>query len=204
MQLDDKPNGSFTCYGYSGNRLRDRIAGKTSHNVLGTDICVPFIDQARLNYNHPNLKFQVLDFHYPQQLGDMKFDYIVGNGILHHLYTNMDNSIAALRDLLKENGKILFIEPNIYNPYCFVIFRTTSSLRKIANLEPFEMAFSKRYITRILKKHNYSKIEVEYKDFLLPNTPVFLINITIFLGAVLEKIPLMKYLSQSIFISAKK
>lgn len=203
-QMDMSQQGEILEIGCGTGELSSILAENTNHNVLGTDISVPFIDQARLNYNHPNLKFQVLDFHYPQQLGEKKFDYIVGNGILHHLYTNMDNSITALKNLLKGNGKILFIEPNIYNPYCFVIFRTTTFFRRIAKLEPDEMAFSKRYITRMLKKHAYSKIEVEYKDFLLPNTPVFLINITILLGAVLEKIPVMKYLTQSIFISAKK
>ena len=56
----------------------------------------------------------------------------------------------------------------------------------------------------MLKKHAYHEINIEYKDFLLPNTPPFLINHTIALGFVLEKIPIMNYLSQSIFISAKK
>jgi 2-polyprenyl-3-methyl-5-hydroxy-6-metoxy-1,4-benzoquinol methylase len=190
--------------GCGTGELSSILAEKTNHNVFGTDLCVPFIDQAKINYKHPNLKFQVLDFHYPQQLGEQKFDYILGNGILHHLYINLDNSLEALRNLLKDNGKIIFIEPNIYNPYCFIIFRTTPFFRKIANLEPDEMAFSRKYITRMLKKHVYTEIKVEYKDFLLPNTPTFLINPTIALGSVLEKIPIVNYLSQSIFISAKK
>lgn len=190
--------------GCGTGELSHILAEKTNHQVLGTDLCAPFIDQARLNYKHTNLKFQVLDFHNPQQLGEKKFDYILGNGILHHLYTNLDNSLVALRNLLKDNGKIIFIEPNIYNPYCFIIFRTTPFFRKMANLEPDEMAFSGKYITRMLKKHAYSEIVVEYKDFLLPNTPEFLINTTISLGAVLERIPIVNYLSQSIFISAKR
>ena len=66
------------------------------------------------------------------------------------------------------------------------------------------MAFSRKFLTRMLKKHAYHEINIEYKDFLLPNTPPFLINHTIALGSVLEKIPIMNYLSQSIFISAKK
>lgn len=179
------------------------LAKKTNHLILGTDICAPFIDQARLNYKHPNLKFQVVDFFNPKQLREQKFDYILGNGILHHLYTELDNSLVALRNFLKENGKLLFIEPNIYNPYCFIIFRTFPIFRKIANLEPDEMAFTGTYIRGMLKKHAISEIKIEYKDFLLPNTPEFLVNLAISLGAVLERIPILKYLSQSIFISGK-
>jgi hypothetical protein len=112
--------------------------------------------------------------------------------------------LRNLKNLLKDNGKIIFIEPNIFNPYCFVIFRTTPFFRRMANLEPDEMAFSGKYIIRLLKKNAYSEIKVEYKDFLLPVTPPFLIKMTIALGNVLERIPVMDHLSQSIFISAKK
>lgn len=203
-QMDLSHQGDILEIGCGTGELSSILAEKTNHLVLGTDLCAPFINQARLNYKHPNLKFQVLDFHDPKQLGEKKFDYILGNGILHHLYTNLDNSLVALRNLLKDHGKILFIEPNIYNPYCFIIFRTTTFFRKMANLEPDEVAFSGKFITRILKMHAYSEIGVEYKDFLLPNTPAFLVNPTIALGSVLERIPIINYLGQSIFISAKK
>jgi 2-polyprenyl-3-methyl-5-hydroxy-6-metoxy-1,4-benzoquinol methylase len=203
-QMDNSHHREILEIGCGTGELSSILAKNKKHNILGTDLCVPFIDKARSDYDHPNLKFQVLDFHNPKQLGEKKFDYILGNGILHHLYTDLDNSLAALKYLLKDNGKILFIEPNIYNPYCFVIFRTTKFFRKIASLEPGEMAFSKKYIVRMLKNHGYSNIRVEYKDFLLPNTPDFLIQIVIFVGAIFEKIPGLKSMSQSIFISATK
>ncbi|MEI6433306.1 MAG: class I SAM-dependent methyltransferase [Bacteroidota bacterium] len=204
QQMDSSNQKDILEIGCGTGELSSILAEKTNHHVLGTDLCAPFINQAGLNYKRPNLQFQVLDFHNPQRLGEKKFDYIVGNGILHHLYTNLDNSLKALSNLLKDDGKLLFIEPNIYNPYCFIIFGTTPFFRKMANLEPDEMAFSGKYITRLLKKQNYSEISVEYRDFLLPNTPTFLVNPTIAIGSVLEKIPIIKYLSQSIFISAKK
>lgn len=203
-QMDLSDQRDILEIGCGTGELSSILAEKTNHLVLGTDLCAPFIDQARLNYKHPNLKFQVLDFHNPKQLGEKKFDYILGNGILHHLYTNLDNSLIALRNLLKDNGKILFIEPNIYNPYCFIIFGTTPHFRKMANLEPDEMAFSGKFITKLLKKNAYSEIRVDFKDFLLPNIPAFLVNPTIALGSVLERIPIINYLSQSIFITAKK
>jgi 2-polyprenyl-3-methyl-5-hydroxy-6-metoxy-1,4-benzoquinol methylase len=203
-QMGQSRRGDILEIGCGTGELSFFLAERTDHHVLGTDLCAPFIDQARQNYKHQNLEFQVLDFNDPKQLIEQKFDFILGNGILHHLYTDLDNSLRKLKNLLKDNGKIIFIEPNIYNPYCFVIFRTTPFFRKIANLEPDEMAFSGKYITRLLKQHSYSDIVVEYKDFLLPNTPPSLITPTIALGNFLERIPIVNYLSQSIFISAKK
>jgi SAM-dependent methyltransferase len=203
-QMDSFGQRSILEIGCGTGELSAMLAQRTGHQVLGTDLSPSFIERANALYRHPGLGFQVLDFHQPSSLGESKFDYIVGNGILHHLYANLDASLEALRKLLKEDGKVIFTEPNIYNPYCFLIFRTTPFFRRMANLEPDEMAFSKAYITRMLEKHAFSGISVEYRDFLLPNTPSFLIDPVIALGSVLEKTPVIKCISQSIFISAKK
>ncbi len=130
------------------------------------------------------------------------FDYVIGNGILHHLYYNLDQSLINLHKLLKPGGKIIFIEPNIYNPYVALIFKIPY-LRKKAFLEPDEMAFSAKFIEQKLKTACFSKCKIEIRDFLLPNVPKALINPVIKLGNVLEKTPLT-YIAQSIFISAEK
>lgn len=177
------------------------IAEKTGMQVLGTDLCIPFVEEANQKLVLPNLGFEVLDFNKPDQVKGRKFDYIVGNGILHHLFQNLDNALLTLSSLLKEGGKIIFLEPNIYNPYCAVIFNWA---RNWANLEPDEMAFSKNYITQKLMKSGFTKVEVQYKDFLLPGIPDALIQPSIKIGDILEKTPLVKMVSQSIYISASK
>ena len=93
------------------------IAQKTPFQVLGTDICVPFIDTAKETYKLPNLRFDVLDFNKVEQFNLDRFDYIVGNGILHHLYYHLDDALVNMRKLLKPGGKMIFWEPNLYNPY---------------------------------------------------------------------------------------
>lgn len=177
------------------------IAEKTGKHVLGTDLSQLFIDNAKRDLVLPNLEFEVLDFSNPKQVAGRKFDYIIGNGILHHLYHHLDTMLPVMRDLLTDKGKMIFIEPNIYNPYCAVIFNVA---RNWANLEPDEMAFSKSFITEKLKKAGYADIKVDYKDFLLPGIPDSLITPSIAIGDVLEKIPVVKMVSQSIFISAAK
>jgi len=66
------------------------------------------------------------------------------------------------------------------------------------------MAFSKGYITSLLSAAGYRDIRVEYKDFLLPGIPDALIAPSIAVGALVERIPWVRMLSQSIFISATK
>lgn len=179
-------------------------ASKTNAQVTGSDICAPFIEEAEKKHRLPNLKFMTLDFNYPEVLEGFQFDYIIGNGILHHLYNNLDEALVRIKGLLKDSGKIIFLEPNLYNPYCFLIFNTTEKMRKWAKLEPDEMALCKYRVKAQLQKAGYTGIKIEYRDFLLPNTPEHLIKTVINTGAVLEKIPLVRMISQSIFISAQK
>lgn len=177
------------------------LAQQTGKQVLGTDLCVPFIEGAKQKYPLANLQYEVLDFNNPEQVHGRKFDYIIGNGILHHLYYNLPTVLTTFRELLNDKGNIIFLEPNIYNPYCAVIFNVA---RNWANLEPDEMAFSKSYITNLLKEAGFKDIEVDYKDFLLPGVPDFMIQPSVAVGNVLEKIPVVKMVSQSIFIKAGK
>jgi len=179
------------------------LAKKTNADVVGTDICIPFIEEAKSKYELPNLEFRILDFNDPASILENKFDYIIGNGILHHLYNNLNVALLNIKSLLVPQGKIIFLEPNLYNPYCYLIFNTTKGMRKWAKLEPDEMALRKRKIKKQLMNANYTNIEIKYKDFLLPNTPNALIAPVCFVGNVVEKIPIINMFSQSIFISAQ-
>ena len=179
------------------------IANKTKANVLGIDLCQPFVDGANNEFKLSNLNFMNLDFNHPEKLMGMKFDYIIGNGILHHLYYQLDSALVNIHALLKDGGKFIFMEPNIYNPYCYLIFKF-DTFRKLAKLEPDEMAFSRNFIKQKLQKAKYQQVKVSYKDFLLPNTPSFLVKPIIWVGDIIEKIFPLNRVTQSIFICAKK
>lgn len=178
-----------------------QLAIRSGQSVLATDLCEPFIQHARNTYPHPRLRFEVLDFNHAEDFQSETFDYIVGNGILHHLYHQLDPALIQLRRLLAPGGRLIFFEPNLYNPYVFLIF-TVPTLRRMAQLEPAEMAFSKPFIEEHLERTGFQKIRVEYRDFLLPGIPMPLVRPSIAAGAVLEKIPLLRALSQSLFITA--
>ena len=189
----------------SGEALK-YIAEKTGTTCLGIDLSKKFIDGANEKYKNTNLSYEVANFNDPESFnGEMaynKFDYVIGNGILHHLYYNLDNSLVNLHKLLKANGRIIFIEPNINNPYVALIFKIPY-LREKTFLEPDEMAFSGNFIKKKIMTAGFSSCNTEVKDFLLPNIPEKLINPVIKLGNILEKTPLT-FIAQSVFITAEK
>jgi len=180
------------------------IAKNSNSSVLGTDLCQPFIAEAANKYKLPNLRFDTLDFNHPEKLQGRTFDYIIGNGILHHLYYAIDEAFLNLKHLLKDGGRIIFMEPNLINPYCYLIFGTTQYFRNWAKLEPDEKAFTKCLLRNKLKNAGYKHIELVNKDFLLPIIPDVLIKPTVAIGDVIEKIPVLKLMTQSIFICAEK
>ena len=176
------------------------IARKTNMQVTGTDLCIPFIEEAMEKYILPNLSYGTLDFNKAAQNVNDKFDYIIGNGILHHLYYHLDEVLQTFKKILRPQGKIIFMEPNIYNPYVAAIFKN-KTLRKVAKLEPDEMAFSKTFIRKKLEAAAFKNIDITYKDFLLPGIPKWAVKPSIVIGNVVEKTPL-RFLSQSILIKA--
>ena len=196
-EMDLSKSGDVLEIGCGTGEISSFLAEGSRYRVLGTDICAPFIADAANKYKRDNLSFEVVDFNDPSQVRERKFDYVVGNGILHHLYPNLPQALRTIRELLKPGGKMIFMEPNIYNPYCAVIFNLT---RKLANLEPDEMAFSRRYISKKLRVAGYSDFTVRYRDFLVPGIPSSFIRPSIIIGDYLEKLPPFNRLSQSLFI----
>lgn len=199
--MDDVAGKTALEIGCGRGEVSNWIAEKTTMNVLGTDICVPFIEGAQQQFRRDNLSYEVLDFNNADHIMGRRFDYVFGNGILHHLYYTLDESLVKIRQLLQPGGKMIFMEPNIYNPYIAAIFKN-SFLRKKAHLEPDEMAFSASFIKEKLEQAGFGNVQVTYRDFLLPGIPLFLVKPSVALGNVAEKIPVIKQLSQSIFIEA--
>src|SRR3989344_2666468 len=63
--------------GCGTGEMSNLLAQKTGQQVLGTDICEPFIESARQNNKLKNLDFAILDFNNQEQirelLGGIKF-----------------------------------------------------------------------------------------------------------------------------------
>jgi SAM-dependent methyltransferase len=200
-RMEPEPSRRVLEIGCGRGELALSLAAKTGMDVLGVDVSEAFVQEARASVSVSNVHFDVLDFTKPGDMVGRSFDYIVGNGILHHLYYNLPASLRSMRDLLTPNGRVIFLEPNLHNPYVYLIFRH-ANLRQRARLEPDEMAFSRRHAIATLRVAGFCDIAVEYRDFLVPGVPDWLIKPIVSAGSVAERTPALRHLAQSLFISA--
>ena len=174
----------------------------TGVRITGVDLSRKFIAQARASYQHPRLEFKVIDLMGPlPELESSSYNYIVGNGILHHLYGQLDRFLPKLKRGLCPNGKLIFWEPNLFNPYIFSIF-SIPFLRRLAHLEPSEMAFTPRFIKQRLRQAGFNDVRAVPRDFLLPQTPASWIESVVKIGDRVERCYGVRAFAQSIFLSA--
>ena len=108
--------------GCGRGEIARHLAEKTRMQVLGVDRSHGFIQEANSRTVAANARFEVLDFTKPEEILGRTFDYVVGNGILHHLYHDLPASLHSIRSLLVDGGRIVFLEPNLHNPYVYLIF----------------------------------------------------------------------------------
>ena len=190
--------------GCGTGELAHELAVLTEAQVTGVDLSERFIAQARQDYRRPNLDFIVADLtREVPAAGRDRYHAITGNGILHHLYHHLDAVLPALHRWLRPGGRLVFWEPNLWNPYVWTIF-SLAPFRRLAKLEPSEMAFTPRFIRSKLERAGFTGIEIATRDFLLPNAPEALIRPVVALGDRLDRIPVVNRLAQSLFFSAEK
>jgi SAM-dependent methyltransferase len=189
--------------GCGTGELAHFLARDTRAHVTGADLCEPFIAQAKASFGTDRLDFVTADLSKAEDIARLgrKFRAVVGNGILHHLYFHIDDAVERLAQLLVPGGRFVFWEPNLFNPYVYAIF-SFKPLRKLAKLEPDEMAFTPRWISTHLERAGFTNVQAEFRDFLVPVVPFPLVPAVTKLGDVAEHLPGVNRLAQSLFITA--
>lgn len=178
------------------------LAANTTADVVAVDISDAFLAHANATHRAPNLCFEKLDLLGDDPLRLGRFDFVFGNGILHHLVTRLDAILRALRQVSTAGGGLAFIEPNLLNPACAFMFGTRLG-RRLAHLEPDEMAFTPGALRRALEASGWRQISVQTRDFLLPGIPTPLVGPILAVEPTLEASTLTKWLAQSHFITAR-
>jgi SAM-dependent methyltransferase len=178
------------------------LAAHTQAEVVAVDISPAFISAARQRHHAPNLRFELLDLLGDKPLEFGMFDVVCGNGILHHLVKELPRVLQTLRQLTHPGGRLAFIEPNFLNPYCAFAFGTKLG-RRVAKLEPDEMAFTPAELRRALSGAGWQDVEVKMQDFLVPGLPLPLVKPILAVEPMLEATALTSWLAQSHFMTAK-
>ncbi|HXZ40404.1 MAG TPA: methyltransferase domain-containing protein [Terriglobales bacterium] len=102
--------------------------------VYGIDISPQLIQKARaaslsgMNGSTGACQFLVSDAHHTP-FGDNSFDYVFGNGALHHL--DFDKALAEIARVLKPGGVARFMEPMYHHPLLWSLRRLTTSAHTI-------------------------------------------------------------------------
>lgn len=177
------------------------VAQGTGAEVIGIDISDIFLDQARAAHQADNLRFEKLDLFADDPAKFGQFDFVFGNGILHHLVVQLDQILTILRGITTQNGGMAFIEPNFMNPYCAFIFGTNIG-RKWALLEPDEMAFRAGQLRGVIARAGWRNVHLQTRDFLVPGLPVSLIKPVLAIEPLFEATALTRWLAQSHFVTA--
>ncbi len=129
------------------------------------------------------------------------FDIICGVSILHHI--NTKKAIKEIYRVLKKSGEIFFTEPNYINPHIYLGLHIDPWRRRM-EFSPDETAFKRWELEKALKKVGFKTVTVKNIDFLHPKTPKSLISIVETASGILENVPLVKEISGTLMVYAKK
>ena len=161
--LENKNVLDYGCGWGENSKVYASYGAKT----VGIDITEKFINQANKNNKNKNLKFMIMDCH-NLEFRDNTFDYIFGDGILHHL--DFMQSINEIARCLKKGGKAFFFEPLGGHPL-LKIFRLATPFARTREERPFFQS-DLDSITKTLEKN----FTVDYYCCGLLSAPIAIIT----------------------------
>lgn len=174
---------------------------KAVKRLVAVDISPELLDQAKANNSADNIQYFVQNAYDMKDIKSSSFDAVVGTSILHHL--DLHKTLLELHRVLKPEGSIIFSEPNMLNPQ-IAMERNVPFLRKIMHASPDETAFIRWRLSNDLKNNGFIDIKIEPFDFLHPSTPQAFIPFIEKVSTFSEKIPVLREIAGSLFITAKK
>ena len=136
-----------------------------------------------------------------RDLPPASFDYIVGTAILcHNLYPQ---NLHLLYRLLKPGGQILFFEANYWNPQV-CLKNSSRAVGRWAGHAQCQIGMRKYQLMQMASRQGFVEIEILPFDIIHPRTPRFMIPVLQSLAFVLEHTPVIRELSGTLYIWARK
>ncbi len=168
--------------------------------LTAIDISPDLLEEAKKIISSSNVSFKVENA-YDMSFPDNSFDAVIGSSVLHHL--DIEKALHEIYRVLKPGGIIRFTEPNMLNPQIALQKNIPWLKRKLGD-SPDETAFFRSSMIHRLRNHDFTNISVTPFDFLHPAIPQTLLPLALPLTGLAEKIPLVKSIAGSLYISAIK
>jgi ubiquinone/menaquinone biosynthesis C-methylase UbiE len=170
----------------------------TRGDITAIDISEDLLTEARKLLPEANFK---VDNAMALSFQDHSFDVVYGSSVLHHL--EFDAALGEIMRVLKPGGRMIFAEPNMYNPQ-ILIQKNIPFVKKWLGDSPDETAIVRWRFSGLMKKRGFKNVAIFPYDFLHPVVPGFLIGIVNGLGKAVEQIPLLKEIAGSVVIYGEK
>jgi len=172
----------------------------TGAEITAIDISPELLEEARREISTGNVEFKI-DNAYIMSFAEATFDHVIGSSVLHHL--EIRPALSEMFRVLKPGGSIAFTEPNMMNPQ-IALQKNIPSIKRRLGDSPDETAFFKVQMKKLLHEAGFSSIRVVPFDFLHPAVPPGLIRTVSWIGNTAEKIPLLRGIAGSLYITASK
>ena len=129
------------------------------------------------------------------------FDAVYGSSVLHHL--DLDRALREAFRVLRPGGRLVFTEPNIWNPQVALMFHVDAT-KGYFGVSPDEMSFSRFRAARALREAGFREFRVTPFDFLHPATPATWLRAVSRVGELAERTPILREIAGSLLIRAVK
>lgn len=183
-----------------GTGLFTKELARTDNTIVAIDISDALIMKAKERVSATNVHF-VVGNAYETEFKSESFDFVVGSSSLHHL--EVDSALKEFSRILKSGGRMMFTEPNMMNPQVALI-KNVPFIKRRAGDSPDETAFFRWQIANQFRRYGFVDVSVEPFDFMHPQTPAWLLNLTEQLTMILEKVPIVREITGSLIIQCRK
>lgn len=158
----------------SGNGAFSFELARRGAVVEGIDISEGLVDLATRTIP-PGIArptFSVRDAH-ATGFQENTFDYVFGNGILHHL--ELEKAYCEIARVLKPGGKAFFMEPMAQHPLLVLLRKATPSLRSVDEkpLSVEEMKIARRFFEEVRYTEHFLSAVLAAPVHLVSNKAAF-------------------------------